>query len=77
MKLRVVSFRPNESVGKNKLVEEMEAAIATIFSFGSNEMKEVAKKSIGCFLTQTQICSKPRNDAIGFAPNPDLLLIRT
>ena len=53
MKLRVVSFRPNESVGKNKLVEEMEATIATIFSFGSNEMKEVAKKSIRSFLTQT------------------------
>ena len=53
MKLRVVSFRLNESVGKNKLIEEMEAAIATIFSFGSNEMKEVAKKSIRSFLTQT------------------------
>ena len=77
MKLRVVSFRLNESVGKNKLVEEMEAAIATIFSFGSNEMKEMANKSIGSFLTQTQICSKPRNDAIGSAPNSDLLLIRT
>ena len=51
----------------------MEAAIATIFSFGSNEMKEVAKKSIGSFLTQTQIYSKPRNGAIGFATNPDLL----
>ena len=66
----------------------MEAATAAIFSFGSNKMKEAAKKSIGSFLTQTQICSKPRNDAIGSAPNPengaigsapnlDLLLIRT
>ena len=55
----------------------MEAAIEAIFSFGPNEMKEVAKKSIGSFLTQTQICSKPRNGAIGFTPNLDLLLIRT
>ena len=39
----------------------MEAATAAIFNFGSNEMKEVAKKSIGSFLTQTQICSKPRS----------------
>ena len=55
----------------------MEVATVAIFGFGSNKMKEVAKKSIGSFLTQTQIYSKPRNDAIGSAPNPDLLLIRT
>ena len=51
----------------------MEVATVAIFGFGSNKMKEVAKKSIGIFLTQTQIYSKPRNGAIGFAPNPDLL----
>ena len=50
----------------------MEAATAAIFSFGSNEMKEAAKKKIGSFLTQTQkrghwICSKPRS-----APNKNI-----
>ena len=39
----------------------MKTATTAIFSFGSNEMKEAAKKSIGSFLTQTQICSKPRS----------------
>ena len=49
----------------------MEAATVAIFSFGSNKMKKAAKKSIGSFLIQTQIYSKPRNNAIGFAPNPE------
>ena len=47
----------------------MEVATTIIFSFGSNEMKKAAKKSIWSFLTQTQICSKSRNDVIGSAPN--------
>ena len=55
--------------GENKLVEEMEATTAAIFSFGSNEMREATKKSIGSFLTQTQICFKPRNVTIGSTPN--------
>ena len=50
----------------------MEVATVAIFGFGSNKMKEVAKKSIGSFLTQTQIYSKPRNDAIGSAPNLEM-----
>ena len=50
----------------------MEAATSAIFSFGSNEMKEATKKSIGSFLTQTQIWFKPRNVASGSAPNLEI-----